>query len=96
MPRRAEGDGEMIMTQNPKVSPTPKSKPDRPVDSNEMDFPGAMRAVIDGSKITKLEWENKEIIVWLDGHLKIKLADGTTHDLIVSDGDMIGEDWAIV
>ena len=80
---------------NPKVSPTPKSKPSKPADG-EMDFPGAMRAVIDGSTITKLEWENKEIVVYLESTLKIKLADGTTHDLIVSDGDMIGEDWVIV
>ena len=84
------------MSQSPKVSPTPKLKSDRPVDSKEMDFPSAMRAVIDGAKITKLEWDNKEIVVWLESTLKIKLADGTTHDLIISDGDMIGEDWVIV
>ena len=61
-----------------------------------LDFPDAMRAVAGGSKVTKLEWDNPEIVVWLDEHLRIKLADGIIHDLIVSDGDMIGEDWVIV
>ena len=59
-----------------------------------MDFPDAMRAVIDGHKVTKLEWDDPETVVWLDDKLKIKL-DGEARTLLVSDGDMTGEDWVI-
>jgi hypothetical protein len=54
-----------------------------------------MQAVIDGHKVTKLEWGNPNIVVYLDGRLRIDLEDGT-HDLLVSQGDMIGTDWVIV
>ncbi len=81
------------MTHSPQASPKKAPK----VDSKQMmDFPNAMRAAIEGKCVTRLEWDNPEIIVRLDNHLVIKLADETIHDLIVSDGDMIGEDWIIV
>jgi len=59
-----------------------------------MDFPDAIRAVIDGKRVTKLEWNDPNIVVYLDGHLKITL-EGSARDLIVSDGDMLGKDWVI-
>ena len=81
------------MSQSPQVSPkiNPTNYPEQ-----TMDFPNAIRAVTDGAKVTKLEWDNPDVIVWLEGRLKIKLADNTIHDLIVTDGDMIGEDWVII
>ena len=88
----------MKIDKSPKVSPTPKQGTIPPVDEySRVDFPDAMRAIIDnGAKVTKLEWDNPEIVVWLESTLKIRLADGSIHDLIISDGDMIGEDWVIV
>ena len=86
-----------MTNESPKVSPTPKGEPVPPDDDhNRMDFPDAMRAVINGAKVTKLEWDAPVVVVWLETTLKIKLDDGTVHDLIVSDGDMIGMDWVIV
>lgn len=84
-----------MKNENLQTSPIIK-KPIIAEDNQTIDFPDAMRSVVSGSKVTKLEWDNPEIVVWFDEHLKIKLADGTIHDLIVSDGDMLGEDWVIV
>lgn len=63
----------------------------------EMDWPEAQRKVIDGKQITRQEWGNHEIRVFLaDGLLKLRKADGTLSALLVSDGDMLATDWTIV
>jgi len=77
------------------MSPLPVSTNSLIADS-QMDFPSAMKAVIAGNKVSKLEWNNSNIVVWLEDKLKIKLADGSIHDLLVSSGDMYGDDWFIV
>jgi hypothetical protein len=62
----------------------------------EMDFYVALRLVEAGRFITKLEWKNPEMVVGLkDTHLRIRLKDGKFHDLIVTEGDMIGKDWVV-
>lgn len=77
----------------PQVSPLVKSE-------NlvvEFDFPDAVRQILLGKKITKLEWDNPEYYILLqDGHLRIHKPDGKFYDLIVSDGDMAGTDWVVV
>lgn len=68
-----------------------------PVMVKEMDFPNALREVIDGRKVTRLGWGNKDVYVFLrDGFLSIRKADGTFSRLLVSDGDLLGLDWVIV
>jgi len=63
----------------------------------EMDFPDAIREITNGKLLTRKEWNNPNICILLkDNKLKIILADRTFHDLIVSDGDMLGTDWVIV
>ena len=68
--------------------------------SVQIDFPAAMQAVIDGKKITKLEWGNEKEYGWLhDGFLKIHHAGqpDDKHDRwIISDGDLLGHDWVII
>lgn len=73
-----------------------------------MDFADAMREVAKDKKVTKEEWGNPDIYVALffmkqinpdtpDGrYLCIRKADGTVHTLVVSDGDMLGEDWTVI
>lgn len=80
------------MSTSPKV--TKKATPEPQV-SEQMDFPAAMQAVIDGKKITRLEWLKPEEYGYLAGTLKIKLSDKAFHDWIVSDGDMYGKDWVV-
>ncbi len=61
-----------------------------------MDFPAAIECIIDGYKVTKLEWANKESYGLLkDGKLMIHLPDGF-HDWIINDGDLNGMDWILV
>lgn len=73
-----------------------------------MDFPAAIREVIKGHRVTRLEWENPDI--WLimfywgrinpktgpGKYLSIHHADGTMSQLYVSDGDLLANDWVIV
>ncbi len=60
-------------------------------------FPQAMQQVIDGARITRVEWDNPGVQVLLvDGLLKIRLQDGSLKALIVSDGDMLASDWQVV
>lgn len=62
-----------------------------------MDFPEAIREVINGGRITKREWNNHQIYGSLVGdRLKINMADGSMHDWILSDGDLLGEDWMLL
>ena len=59
-------------------------------------FPEAAQAIIDGHRVSKLEWENKEHFAELrNGSLMLRLSDGW-HTWIVGDGDMLGTDWIIV
>lgn len=66
--------------------------------SMEMTFYQAIEEIAAGRKVTKLEWGNKNCFLQLiNGHLKIhKPEDNKFHDLIVSDGDILGKDWIIV
>jgi len=62
-----------------------------------LDFPSAIQKVIQGYKITKLEWQNQGIFVFIhDGFLKINKADGIIAQLIVSEADLVGTDWMVV
>lgn len=63
----------------------------------EVDFPEAMRAVIAGNKVSKLEWGDDEVYGLLkDGFLKLHKGDGSFHQWIISDGDLLGLDWVII
>ena len=62
-----------------------------------MDFPNALYKVMNKGKITRLEWGNPNLYVLLkDGFLMHRKADGSFDQLLVSDGDMMGEDWVVV
>ena len=80
-------------------SPTAKTKeehsPYREVEP--FNFPVAMCELLKGVNVTKLEWDNVNIYLTMDEEkLMIKLEDGLLHPLIVSTGDMSGEDWVCV
>jgi len=62
-----------------------------------MDFPEAIRAVIEGKKITKLEWNDEEIYgVLNDNILMLHKKDRIMYKWMLSDGDLFGEDWVVV
>ena len=78
------------------MSPTPKIlKADTP--QLGMTFPEAMKEVIDGKKVHKLEWENKEFYGFLNAEfLSLHKPDGKNYQWIVNDGDMMGTDWIVI
>jgi len=61
-----------------------------------MDFPEAMRAVIQGERISKREWSSLRIYGELrQGYLMLHKENGW-HRWILSDGDLVGTDWFVV
>lgn len=65
-----------------------------------MDFPDALRQVIAGHRITKLEWQNEDTyLTRSDEFLCIHKAgepDDQFHALMISDGDLLGQDWVVL
>lgn len=71
------------------ISPT-KPKPKK----TEMDFPEALKEVLTGKSITKLEWGNRNIFgILKDEHLMLHKSDNRYYDWILSEGDLRGDDW---
>lgn len=63
----------------------------------ELSFFDALRLVLNGQKIARLEWEDANYFVALqDGHLKVHSDDNLYHDLILRDIDMNAVDWVVV
>ena len=65
-----------------------------------LSFPVALLEVIDGKKITKLEWADRKSYVFLkEGFLLIHKSqekDTEHHSLLVSEADLIGTDWFVL
>lgn len=85
--------GENKMTnEEMSTSPTVQS-----VQIKKFDFPEAIRKLNMGQKVTRLEWGNPEYYLdVVDTHLKIHKPDNKFYDLIVSDGDMLADDWMTI
>ena len=79
-----------------KSSPVPKTKKV----SKMMTFGEAMDEVVDGNKVTRLEWERVNEYVFLkDGFLCIHHtadSEDILHRLMVSDGDLTAKDWMVI
>lgn len=63
-----------------------------------MSFADCLLAILDGSKARRLEWEdNGTFITMREGKVMIfKIEDNMLHPLIVTDGDILGDDWSIL
>lgn len=71
------------------VSPTKKKE--KPT---EMDFYDALKEIMKGKSVTKLEWGNRNVYgILKDGHLMLRKTDNRYYDWILSDGDIYGEDF---
>jgi len=63
-----------------------------------MDFPSALEELLDGQKVRRKEWKDKEVYLIINDEViriyntKKKGLD----DLIVSTGDIEGEDWEVL
>jgi len=66
-------------------------------ESLTLDFPEAIKQVIDGKKIFKLDWKDKEFYgVLRNGQLVLHKADGKFYAWIISEGDLLGTDWVVI
>lgn len=62
-----------------------------------MDYPDAIRKLVEGEKITRLGWNDPEIYgVHKDGYQMLRKKDGMLYTWTVSTGDLLAEDWIIV
>jgi hypothetical protein len=62
-----------------------------------MTFPEAIKQVIEGKVITKLEWGDENIYgALLAGRLKIHKDDNKFYDWILNDGDLTGTDFIVI
>lgn len=68
-----------------------------PVGSLGLDFPEAIREVINGKKITRIEWNDMGTYCFLNKDiLAIHKADGKNYQWVINDGDLLAKDWIIV
>ena len=63
----------------------------------QMNFYDALRELVGGKRITKLEWNSAEFYgILSETHLKLHRPDGKLYDWVLTDGDMVGTDWIIL
>jgi len=68
-----------------------------PVGKGTMDFFNALKMVLAGEKIHKLEWEDKGFYGYLkDTLLTLHKPAGTDAYWAITDGDMVGEDYIVL
>lgn len=78
-------------------SPLPAEVSASPSEDKVVAFPKAIAEVIEGKRITKKEWGNKEYWGELkDGWLMLRKPDGKYYTWTINDGDLLGKDWIIL
>ena len=66
-------------------------------EKDTLDFVSAISRILEGAKLTREEWDDKETYIHLaDGFLMIHKEDGKNYQLIVSEADMKAEDWILI
>jgi len=73
------------------ISPNPQTVP------VEIDFPTAISAILAGQKVTKAEWDNKDIYgVLRNGFLMLHKENDTDYKWIISEADANGTDYQVI
>lgn len=97
LPKQME---EKIKIEERVISTSPIPKPpqeDKKPTVVMMDFSQAIKEVISGKKIHKLEWISIEYYGFLnDNILSLHKPDGKTYQWILSEGDLMGVDWVVI
>lgn len=71
--------------------------PKKPEVKFNMNFANALFEIIQGKKVTKMDWKDKNVYGFMkDDILMLRLADGLEHRWIVSKSDITGQDYLIV
>lgn len=58
-----------------------------------MNFFDALKEVVSGRRITRIEWGDASVYGFLHGEWLCIRKDGKIHRWMVNDGDMLAEDW---
>lgn len=61
----------------------------------KMDFRDALAEVIGGHKVTKLEWNDSDVYLFMKDSTLMIHRNGNDHNLIVSEADIIGDDYIV-
>ncbi len=69
--------------------------PQEEVKPRTMDFPDAIRQIIQGKKVARVSWGNTDFGVLEKEYLSI-FTKGSLHTWLVSQGDLEGQDWVVV
>lgn len=73
------------------TSPVPQ------VEGKLMTFSEAVKEIVIGRKVHKLEWKDKDYYGFLNGGiLSLHKPDGKNYHWLVNDGDINGEDYVVV
>lgn len=87
------------MENNPSLEPEPEQTSPIPETINHeemLDFYDALQFILEGHKITKMEWGNPATVGFMhDEKLSITI-NGMTHDWILSHADLIGNDYQVI
>lgn len=79
------------------MSPLPPKEAQVEKESLGMDFPSAIREIINGNKVTRLDWEDRRYYGFLNGeYLSLHKPDEKNYQWIVNDGDLLGTDWIVI
>lgn len=84
------------MKEKKSLSPVPKKNLEISKDVTELSFPDAIKAIINGNKIHRIEWDDiNEYGLLKDNFLMIH-RNNKFHTWIISEGDMMALDWIII
>lgn len=64
-------------------------------ESITMDFPNAMREVLNKKSVTRISWANNDYCLLKDDWLTI-FTKGEFHTWLINNGDMEGNDWIVI
>jgi hypothetical protein len=78
--------------ETPMMSPSVK---DMPQEVGSLNFYDAIKEIVNGKKVTKLEWANDDYVFMKAEILHIH-RDGADHRWIISEADIVGEDYVLL
>lgn len=71
--------------------------PGRVIDVGEMNIHDAIREMLHGKKVTRVEWGDRECYGFMNQEvLSLHKSDGKNYQWIISEGDLLGKDWIVV
>lgn len=82
---------------SPTQSPTPSKQTALFTSVKQMNFYDALKEIMGGKKVARLEWKDKEYYgVLNETRLQLHKPDGKLYDWVLIDGDVSGVDWIII